>query len=78
MFQQAAALAAALERGDLSLYQSEHRRVGRRAGLMARLMLVLDRSARLRRGVIGAMAWHPPLFAGMLAYHTGAATGAAI
>jgi hypothetical protein len=23
--------------------------------------------------VIGAMAWHPPLFAGMLAYHTGAA-----
>ena len=78
LFQHAAALAAALERGDLSLYQSEHRRVGRRAGLMARLMLLLDRNARLRRGVIGAMAWHPPLFAGMLAYHTGAATGAAI
>jgi 2-polyprenyl-6-methoxyphenol hydroxylase-like FAD-dependent oxidoreductase len=73
LFQQAAALAAALERGDLSLYESEHRRVGRRPGLMARLMLLLDRSARLRRGVIGAMAWHPPLFAGMLAYHTGAA-----
>lgn len=78
LFQQAAALATALERGDLSLYQCEHRRVGRRAELMARLMLLLDRSARLRRGVIGAMAWHPPLFAGMLAYHTGAATGAAI
>ncbi|MGA3016978.1 MAG: FAD-dependent monooxygenase [Bryobacteraceae bacterium] len=73
LFQQAAALALALERGDLSLYQREHRRVGRRPGLMARLMLLLDRNARLRRGVIGAMAWHPPLFAGMLAYHTGAA-----
>ena len=73
LFQQAAALAAALERGDLSLYQSEHRRVGRRPELMARMMMMLDRSARLRRGVMGAMAWHPPLFAGMLAYHTGAA-----
>src|ERR1019366_9352933 len=52
LFQHAAALAAALERGDLSLYQSEHRRVGRRAGLMARLMLLLDRNARLRRGGI--------------------------
>jgi 2-polyprenyl-6-methoxyphenol hydroxylase-like FAD-dependent oxidoreductase len=77
LFQQAAALAMALERGDLSLYGREHRRVGRRPALMARLMLLLDGSARLRRGVIGAMAWHPPLFAGMLAYHTGAATGAA-
>jgi flavin-dependent dehydrogenase len=73
LFQHAAALAAALERGDLSLYESEHRRVGRRPGLMSDLMLLLDRSARLRRVVIGAMAWHPPLFAGMLAYHTGAA-----
>jgi 2-polyprenyl-6-methoxyphenol hydroxylase-like FAD-dependent oxidoreductase len=73
LFQHAAALAAALERGDISLYESEHRRVGRRPGLMADLMLLLDRSERLRRGVIGAMAWHPPLFAGMLAYHTGAA-----
>jgi flavin-dependent dehydrogenase len=73
LFQQAAALAAALERGDLSLYERAHRRIGRRPGLMAELMLMLDRSGPLRRGVIGAMAWHPPLFAGMLAYHTGAA-----
>jgi flavin-dependent dehydrogenase len=74
LFQQAAALAAALERGDLSRYEREHRRVGRRPRLMARLMLMLDRRARLRRRVIAAMAWHPPLFAGMLAFHTGAAT----
>lgn len=72
LFQQAAALATALERGDLSWYECEHRRIGRRPGLMAELMLMLDRSTRLRRGAIGAMAWHPPLFAGMLAYHTGA------
>ena len=72
LFQQAAALATALERGDLSLYEDEHRRIGRRARLMAELLLMLDRSARVRRGAIAAMAWHPPLFAGMLAYHTGA------
>ena len=72
LFQQAAALAAALERGDLSFYESEHRRIGRRPELMTGLMLMLDRNARLRHGVMAAMAWHPPLFAGMLEYHTGA------
>lgn len=72
LFQQGAALATALERGDLSRYQAEHRRVGRRPWLMANLMLLLDRSARLRHGAMGAMAWHAPLFAGMLKVHTGA------
>jgi len=70
----AAALAAALERGDLAAYQREHARIRRRPQLMAELMLMLDRSAPLRRGVIRTLAWHPPLFAGMLAFHTGAAT----
>jgi flavin-dependent dehydrogenase len=74
LFQQAAALAAALERGDLAAYQREHARIRRRPQLMAELMLMLDRSAPLRRGVIRTLAWHPPLFAGMLAFHTGAAT----
>jgi hypothetical protein len=45
---------------------------------MAELMLLLDRSAGLRHGAIGAMAWFPSLFKGMLAFHTGAATGVAL
>jgi len=67
-------LGQALERGDLAAYQREHARIRRRPQLMAELMLMLDRSAPLRRGVIRTLAWHPPLFAGMLAFHTGAAT----
>ena len=71
LFQQSAALAAALHAGDLSLYQAAHRRIGRRPEFMANLMLLLDQRQRLRRRVIGAMASHPPLFAGMLALHVG-------
>jgi flavin-dependent dehydrogenase len=78
LFQQAAALAVALERNDLSLYGREHRRIARRPELMAKLMLMLDRSTPLRRAAIGAMAWRPRLFAGMLAFHTGAPTGVSL
>ena len=41
-FRQAMALADALERGDLSGYEAEHRRLARRPALMGRLMLALD------------------------------------
>jgi len=71
LFQQSAALAAALEAGDLSLYQAAHRRIGRRPEIMADLMLLLGRRNRLRRTVIRTMAAHPRLFAGMLAAHVG-------
>ena len=73
LFQQSAALGAALEAGDLSLYQAAHRRMGRRPELMAGLMLLLGQRNRLRRGVIRTMAWQPRLFAGMLAAHVGEA-----
>jgi menaquinone-9 beta-reductase len=76
LFQHAGALASALEQGDLSLYGHEHRRASRRPQFMARMMLLLDRHTRLRRGVIGTMAWQPSLFAGMLAFHTGVNVGA--
>jgi flavin-dependent dehydrogenase len=71
LFQQAVALAGALEAGDLSLYQAEHRRIGKRPELMAALMLMLDGRGRLRRRAMRAFEGHPRLFARMLAMHVG-------
>jgi flavin-dependent dehydrogenase len=71
LFQQAVALARAMEAGDLSLYQAEHRRIGRRPRLMADLMLLLDGRERLRTRALGALAADPRLFARMLALHVG-------
>jgi flavin-dependent dehydrogenase len=71
LFQQSVALAAALEAGDLGLYQAEHRRIGRRPEWMANLMLLLDRRRGLRSRVIRALAGEPKLFGGMLAMHVG-------
>ena len=71
LFQQALALARAMESGDLSFYEAEHRRIGKRPELMANLMLLLDGRKRLRRRAIRAMAARPRLFARMLAMHVG-------
>jgi flavin-dependent dehydrogenase len=71
LFQQSAALAAALESGDLSAYQDAHRRIGRQPEWMANLMLMLGRRNRLRHRAIGAMAADPRLFASLLAAHVG-------
>jgi flavin-dependent dehydrogenase len=71
LFQQAVALAGALEAGDLALYQAEHRRIGKRPEFMAALMLMLDRRGRLRRRAMRAFEGHPGLFANMLAMHVG-------
>ena len=71
LFQQAVALADALEAGELSLYQDAHRRIGRRPEWMAQLMLLLDRNGGLRSRVLRAFAARPSLFEGMLAMHVG-------
>jgi flavin-dependent dehydrogenase len=71
LFQQSVALADALARGDLSLYQAAHRRLGRRPELMADLMLLLDRSVPLRGRVLRAFAARPRLLSRMLALHVG-------
>jgi flavin-dependent dehydrogenase len=71
LFQQAVALAGALEAGDLWPYQVAHRHIGRRPEFMSDMMLLLDRRRGLRRRVIRAMARRPRLFAGMLAMHVG-------
>jgi len=77
LFQQAVALAEALEAGDLARYQAAHRRIGRRPEFMADLMLLLDSRRGLRRRAIHALARHPALFGRMLAMHIGeiSATG---
>lgn len=71
LFQQSVALAAALEAGDLGLYQAEHRRIGRRPEFLGGMMMLLDRHRGLRRRAMGALAGRPKLFAGMLAMHVG-------
>jgi flavin-dependent dehydrogenase len=69
LFNQALALADALRAEDLSLYQAEHRRIGRGPELMGDLMLMLDRRASLRRRALRTLASHPQLFARMLSMH---------
>ena len=68
-FRQAAVLGDALATGNLAAYQAAHRRLGRRPAAMARLMLMLDRSPRLRRVALHAMAFEPAIFGGLLAIH---------
>jgi menaquinone-9 beta-reductase len=70
-FQQAEALAGALETGDLSLYEAEHRRIAFRPAYMGELLLTLDRCPRLRARALRALASRPALFADLLALHTG-------
>jgi flavin-dependent dehydrogenase len=71
LFQQAVALAGALEAGDLTLYQTEHQRIGKRPEFMADVMLLLDGRGLLRRRALRAFEGHPRLFARMLAMHVG-------
>jgi menaquinone-9 beta-reductase len=70
-FQQAVHLADALAAGDLSRYESAHRRITRTAVRMTRLLRWMNSSAALRRKVLKLFAARPILFANMIAVHTG-------
>jgi flavin-dependent dehydrogenase len=72
-FHQALALADAMECGDLSLYETAHRRLQRRPRFMANLLLSMDRWSALRRCVFPLLSAYPRLFEGLLAMHVGAA-----
>lgn len=72
-FRQALALADTLEKNDLNLYESAHRRLARRPRFMADFMLTMDRWPWLRRRALTALAGHPESFAGLLAMHVGEA-----
>jgi flavin-dependent dehydrogenase len=69
LFQQAAALADALQANDLARYRAAHRRIARRPAFMSDLLLLLARRARLRRGAMRVMTRFPLIFAKMLALH---------
>ncbi len=68
-FQQALALAGAMELDDLGLYQKAHNRIRRRPALMADLMLLMDQRDSLRRRVFSALSARPKVFADMLSMH---------
>jgi len=74
LFQHACALAESLEKGDLLLYQAEHRRIGRRPEWMAELLLLLDCRRHLRNGVMAIFDACPGVFARLLAMHVGGRT----
>jgi flavin-dependent dehydrogenase len=71
-FHQALALADAMERRNLNLYEFAHRRLAVRPRFMADFMLTMDRWQWLRKRALPALASHPELFGGLLAMHVGA------
>ncbi len=70
-FQQAIALADALETGHLENYEQAHRRLARRPNIMGRLLLLLDRYQSLRGRVLRALADDPEVFARLVTAHRG-------
>ena len=68
-FRQAIALADALEARELAKYQAAHRRLSRRPQFMARLLLLLDRCAPLRRRALYSLASDPVLCTRLLTAH---------
>jgi flavin-dependent dehydrogenase len=82
-FHQAMALARAMEANSLELYQKGHRQFARRPTFMARLLLLLDGRAGLRRRALTVFRKTPEVFARLVSIHVGetspahfAATGA--
>jgi flavin-dependent dehydrogenase len=74
-FQQAVALAEAMERGDLREYQRAHRKITRRPLWMGAMLQRLGRHDRLRGRALKMLSGNRELFAGLLAVHVGCATG---
>jgi flavin-dependent dehydrogenase len=70
-FSQAIVLAECMEKGDLSRYEHEHRRLALRPLLMARLMLLMDGRPRLQRRTLEAFQKRPHIFRRLLALHVG-------
>jgi menaquinone-9 beta-reductase len=70
-FRQSLALAAALQANDLSQYQRAHTAMHRLPHFMARSLLLMDRSPRLRDHALRICSRHPSLFGQLLALHIG-------
>lgn len=70
-FSQAAVLASCLRRGNLSGYQTAHRRLSFRPLWMARWMLMLDGRPGIQRRSLRVFRKHPDVFRRLLALHVG-------
>jgi flavin-dependent dehydrogenase len=68
-FQQALRLGDALASGDLAPYRTAHRELMQEPVRMARLLLLLDRQAWLRRKALRMFAANPRLFARLISSH---------
>ena len=66
---ESAALVEALVAGDLSRYESAHRRINRLPNFMTGLVLALERRPRLRARAVRALAAEPALFSRLLGIH---------
>jgi flavin-dependent dehydrogenase len=75
-FNQADLLGECMASGSLSSYHKGHRRLSRRAAMMARLMLVFAQHEQLRNRVMRAFHSEPKLFANLLSAHVGAVSTA--
>jgi len=69
-FQQAIALAEAMTAGNLTHYQTAHKKIATVPIAMTRLMLLMDRSEWIRSRTIRLLEKSPGLFARMLEIHT--------
>lgn len=70
-FQQAIALASAIENNDLARYEAAHRKIARGPQRMTSLMLALGRNRRLQHRALRALAARPQVFSMLLARHVG-------
>jgi flavin-dependent dehydrogenase len=70
-FQQALALAEALNAGNLDLYETAHRKLSRRPRVMANLLLMLDGRPELQDRALRFLSRHPGVFRLLLAAHVG-------
>jgi flavin-dependent dehydrogenase len=70
-FRQAAALAPALRANNLAAYQQAHRRIQRLPTLMSQVLLLMDRSPRVRDRAFNIFQRNPWLFERLLQFHIG-------
>lgn len=70
-FEEAMALANALEAGDLARYQAEHRRLSRHPTFMGKILLQMGRHATLRGRAMEVLSRNPGIFSALLALHSG-------
>jgi menaquinone-9 beta-reductase len=74
-FQQAVHLAGALAAGNLAQYESAHRQICKLPLRMARLLLLMDRSAWIRQKTLRIFAAMPGLFSKVISLHTNEPAG---